>query len=229
MRYTNATLRDMLASEYALGTLRGAARRRFEQVLAGDRELRQLVEQWEGKLNVLAQALPGVQPPAGVWRNIERRLWPGAPSLWSSLAFWRALALASSALVLVLAIYVGVRPVPEAATDVVAVLASQNQEPGWVVTFSRADPRRLQARALTGVPPRPEGAYELWVIPQGAKVPLAVGLLPAAGNASISLPEPVRDLVVRPGVLAVSLEPEGGSRTGLPTGPVVYQGRLLAL
>ena len=30
------------------------------------------------------------------------------------------------------------------------------------------------------------------------------------------------------GVLAVSLEPSGGSPTGLPTGPVLYQGRILA-
>jgi anti-sigma-K factor RskA len=29
------------------------------------------------------------------------------------------------------------------------------------------------------------------------------------------------------GVLAVSLEPAGGSPTGLPTGPVLYQGKVL--
>ena len=36
--------------------------------------------------------------------------------------------------------------------------------------------------------------------------------------------------MVRPSAaLAVSLEPPGGSPTGKPTGPVLYQGRLLAL
>jgi anti-sigma-K factor RskA len=41
-------------------------------------------------------------------------------------------------------------------------------------------------------------------------VALRLALLPPAG-----------------GVLAVSLEPPGGSPTGAPTGPVLYQGKML--
>jgi anti-sigma-K factor RskA len=231
MRYTDPTLRDMLASEYVLGTLRGRARRRFERLLAEDGNLRALVGRWEGKLNLLADALPPVEPPKRIWEQIERSLWPGSPrtSIWSSLRLWRALALVSSTFALVLAAYLGLRPAPEVAPEVLAVLTSQEQQAGWVVTLTRAVPARLQVRALAGLPPRPGESYELWIIPEGAKIPLSLGLLPVAGSAVLTVPDRLKDAVARPGALAVSLEPKGGSPTGLPTGPVLYQGRILRL
>jgi anti-sigma-K factor RskA len=231
MRYTDPTLRDMLAGEYVLGTLRGPARRRFERLLAQDGDLRELVGRWEGKLNLLVEALPPVEPPKRIWEQIEHSLWPESPraSVWSSLRLWRGLALVSSTFALVLAAYLGLRPVPEVVPEVLAILTSQEQQAGWVVTLTRAVPGRLQVRALAGLPPRSGESYELWIIPEGAKVPLSLGLLPVAGSAVLTVPDRVKDAVARPGALAVSLEPKGGSPTGLPTGPVLYQGRLLRL
>ena len=43
MRYDDPTLRRQLAGAYALGTLRGTARRRWERLMQQDRELRRLV------------------------------------------------------------------------------------------------------------------------------------------------------------------------------------------
>ena len=40
MNYNNPELRDVLAGEYVLGTLRGKARARFERLLAMDASLR---------------------------------------------------------------------------------------------------------------------------------------------------------------------------------------------
>ena len=58
---------------------------------------------------------------------------------------------------------------------------------------------------------------ELWSLPAGAKVPKSLGVLPPGGIrlAAASFP-------AGPGQLLVSLEPKGGSPTGLPTGPVLY-------
>jgi anti-sigma-K factor RskA len=76
------------------------------------------------------------------------------------------------------------------------------------------------------VAPRPEPkphAFELWDIAGGPPRPL--GLLPQNLGRAVALP--VTQLPPPGGVLAVSLEPPGGSPTGLPTGPVLYQGKVL--
>ena len=64
MNYADPELNDQLAAEYALGTLRGPARRRFERRLSDDTYLRDLAEDWELRLNLLAESAPAVAPPA---------------------------------------------------------------------------------------------------------------------------------------------------------------------
>ena len=64
MNYADPELRERLAADYALGTLRGPARKRFERLLADDAGLADLVEDWELRLNLLAKSAPAVEPPA---------------------------------------------------------------------------------------------------------------------------------------------------------------------
>ncbi|MDE2037235.1 MAG: anti-sigma factor, partial [Pseudomonas sp.] len=68
----------------------------------------------------------------------------------------------------------------------------------------------------------------LWAIPAGGK-PISLGLLPVSGNGRIQLSKEHQALLTAPLTLAVSLEPQGGSPTGQPTGPVLYQGQLASL
>ncbi len=95
MQYRNKpALQDRLAAEYALGTLRGPARLRFEAWMREDAALRRTVEAWQGRLAPLAQAVPERAPPRRLWQAIERRLGAAAPEepragWWDSLAFWR--------------------------------------------------------------------------------------------------------------------------------------------
>jgi quercetin dioxygenase-like cupin family protein len=74
MNYSDPTLRDSLASEYALGTLSGAARRRFERLMAGDAALRDLVADWEQRLATIPMGLPAIQQPSDLKARIDRRL-----------------------------------------------------------------------------------------------------------------------------------------------------------
>src|SRR5437763_3893720 len=80
-----------LAGEYVLGTLRGGARRRFEQVARDDRDAGAILRRWQDALTPLADRVAPVDAPARVWRAIEARIAAGERpgGLWSSLAFRR--------------------------------------------------------------------------------------------------------------------------------------------
>jgi len=60
----------------------------------------------------------------------------------------------------------------------------------------------------------------------GDNPPQSLGLLPANGAIRLTIPDDLQALASANSVFAVSLEPPGGSPTGLPTGPVVAQGVL---
>jgi anti-sigma-K factor RskA len=65
-------------------------------------------------------------------------------------------------------------------------------------------------------------SLELWAVPrQGG--PKSLGLLDAE-QATLTLAGSADRTLGEVPLLAVSLEPRGGSRTGAPTGPVLYSG-----
>src|SRR5262245_15775414 len=129
MNYAGPELRDRLAAEYALGALSGLERRRFERLLSGDRALRELVEEWELRLNLLGESAPAVQPRAQVWSEIARRIaLAPAPAregwldrLSDSLAFWRAAAAAAAATAAALIFYIAVLPPRVTPQQIVAL------------------------------------------------------------------------------------------------------------
>jgi anti-sigma-K factor RskA len=69
---------------------------------------------------------------------------------------------------------------------------------------------------------------ELWLIPPDGR-PRPVGLLRADQAVTLTLSADLTELARNNAVLAVSLEPPGGSTTGLPTGPVIATGKLSSL
>jgi anti-sigma-K factor RskA len=227
MRYDSPELRERLAAEYLLGTMPSRSRRRFERLMAADPALARMVGDWADRFSPLDDATPAEEPPAYIWRAVERRIAgiPLASTSWrqwfESLAFWRGLAFAGGLATAALALYFAVfpRPVPP---SLVAVLAGHGGQPGWIAI---AGPRRDEV-SFSAVAPQAENkphAFELWAIAGGPPRPL--GLLPQQPGAAVTL----RTAQLPPpgGVLAVSFEPPGGSSTGAPTGPVLYQGKVL--
>jgi len=216
---------NALAAEYVLGTLRGRARERFERLARTDRALTDAVRTWEERLLPLAEQLPPIAPPARVWAAILARI-RGAPaaraSLWSSLGLWRALAFASLATVVVLAAVLlkSAPEVPQGA--LVVVLAGTDAKPVLVASADRLG-RYLSVKPVARVELAADRTLELWMLPDGAN-PRSLGLISATGVARVALPAPADEALRNIPALAVSLEPRGGSPTGLPTGPVLYSG-----
>ena len=75
---------------------------------------------------------------------------------------------------------------------------------------------------------RPASDYELWLI-QGKKAPASMGVMPGRGRMRMQAATTARADIEAGTVFAISLEPQGGSPTGEPTGPVVAQGALRSI
>ena len=72
MDYLKPELLNHLASEYALGTLRGRARKRFERVLQQSPQATEEVAFWEQRLAEMSDATPLQTSPASVWAAVQR-------------------------------------------------------------------------------------------------------------------------------------------------------------
>jgi len=223
----NAPLRDRLAAEYALGTLRGGARRRFEAWLRDDRLLRAAVADWQGRLAALAELQRPVTPPARVWEGIERRLGPAVQPPWwqfwrtSAARPWGVLALAAGAGALVLAVRLAAPPAATPRTQQIAALSDAQSQTVMVVTADTRH-RRLQVRVAEDVHVPADRTLQLWAITRTGK-PRSLGILP--DNRSTDLTLDARATAPDVALLAISLEPKGGSPDpNGPTGPVLYKG-----
>ena len=67
----NTDLLDRLASSYALGTLRGGARRRFETMAREQAPVRAAALIWQSRLASINELQPQMQPDAVVWTRID--------------------------------------------------------------------------------------------------------------------------------------------------------------
>jgi len=215
---------DALAAEYVLGTLRGRARKRFERAMRTDRAVADAVLAWEERLVPLAEALEPIQPPERVWRAIQGRV--QAPrarlSLGSSVSLWRALAVASLAAVVVLSALL-LRPSADRGEGaVVAVLTAKDAKPTLVASADRFG-RYLTIKAIEKIDIPPDRSLQLWMLPSGGN-PQSLGVIDSTTLARVALSAPADQALRNIPALAVSLEPRGGSPTGLPTGPVLYTG-----
>lgn len=232
--HRNARLRDMLASEYTLGTLRGGARRRFEQWLCSDAALRACVAQWQDRLQAMAELAPATQPSPHVWQKIERQLAPRAGReasaaraflhpLFASLRFWRGLALTSAAFTVIFAtVMLGKAPVPAAPSMSSIATLTDNGSRVSAVIVGDAMHGRMTVKILAPLSVNADQSMELWAIPANG-APRSLGLV--AANGAVVLPLPGNTTPESVPTLAISLEPKGGSPDpNGPTGPILFKG-----
>ena len=232
MRYDNESLVDMLCTEYILGTLKGAARRRFEQLIRQRANWAQALVWWESHMHLLADTVPAVKPPNTVWKNIQTRLFDKntANSTAKNKGWWKSWTFVSTALAASFATLLVIQTplsITEPKPAAVALLATESAQAGWLLSEIKksATDVEIKAISLASLELKPDNAFELWLLPADKSKPLSLGLLPQQGSATVKVPINVIPLMAS-GALAVSLEPLGGSPTGQPTGAVLYQGKM---
>ncbi len=225
MKYDNETI-DALAAEYVLGTLKGAPRKRFARLMIEDKTAREAVWRWERQLNSQVDGIAPEKPGADVWTGIAAQI-DGHKSVTRDFSWiWRALSGALAILVVVLTLPL-LNDDLDAIRGQVALIEDEGKQPLWLITVDE-DSGLIRTRAINVPAQQLDLAYELWALVDGT--PRSLGLLPVSSAPSQTTISPaVIDLVRRSSGLAVSLEPAGGSPTGLPTGPVLYQAQVFEL
>ena len=244
MRYQNQELRGQLAAGYALGTLRGRARARFEKLLHGDATLHEEVTFWHERFSEFARRLKPVAPRAVVWAALEKTIVADAGKLVAlpsrTVKPARALvwqAWAAAATVAAVALGLGLQREQARTAELAAALeAAQNNPLPYVAVIQPAGgdarwaitlhPNKHMMRiALTGSKMPADirvRSLELWMLDSKGK-PHSLGLLPVSGSAAHDMPLPDMPASEMGAALtlAISEEPRGGSPTGLPTGRVL--------
>ncbi|MFA6117659.1 MAG: anti-sigma factor [Sphingomonas sp.] len=235
---------DAAAAELALGILDGEERAVALRRVLAEPGFAQQVDRWRHYLAQLFDLWPAMPAPAGVLERVEWTIdGPAAmdvPTPPNRRFFWPAAAGISSVAAAVLLLFIVMRPIERAPRPVqpaakpIATIAAASPtmlvasiapvEKGAPVT-AIYDPAsgalRLTPTALADA----NRSAELWVI-GGDGVPHSLGLLRQAGASSLAVNAANRARLAVGATLAVSLEPIGGSPTGLPTGPVVATGAL---
>lgn len=230
MRYRDPQLRDKLAAEYVLGTLRGQARARFESLMHYDPALRVLVADWESKLTPLARAGSDIAPPGRVWDALSNRIAGGTtrPRWWESLTLWRGLAATGAAFALVLAIVTGLPPEAQPPMSMVAVMNDTRGQPAMTVSWPSMETVRdpyIRIKVTQKHPTMAPGtAWELWMLPRGEGKPVSLGLITTDVDQVMKLKPEQASFIESAWGIVMTIEPKGGSPTGAPTGPVVMKG-----
>lgn len=118
-----------------------------------------------------------------------------------------------------------VRPAPP-APRLVAVLQQEPMSPAFLLSIDQAartlTVRRVAAKAPAG------RSYELWA-QAGRAMPRALGRVGDAEFTQRKLPPDFAVDAMRTARYEISFEPAGGSKTGAPTGPILFTGTLVDL
>ena len=107
----------------------------------------------------------------------------------------------------------------------VGVLQQEPSSPAFLLTIDPASRmltvRRVSAKEQAG------HSYELWLIAPHSAKPLSLGLVGGVEYTQLPLPVGFDVDTVRAATYAVSFEPAGGSKSGAPTGPILFTGKLV--
>jgi anti-sigma-K factor RskA len=203
---------------------------------------------------VLPEAPPPIAPAEANDNVVAAPLRPAAEGsnviqLNSRIRRWRNVASFASAIAAALLVMVGLQvyqpdalpdsirpkprtqvvevktPSPAAAAQYVALLQSGGGAPAFILTVDAAT-KNFTVRKV-GAQPEAGRSYELWIVSDKLQRPRSLGVIGRNDFTARPVLSGYDADLVNQATYAVSIEPEGGSPSGAPTGPVVFTGKLI--
>ena len=158
---------------------------------------------------------------------------------------WRRMTVVMGAIAALLALYIGLAqfapglvplgprtqvvaqaPGPaQLGARLVAVLQQEPTAPAFLLTVDPQS-RTLVVRRVSATP-EVGRSYELWLISSQFPAPKSLGIVGNDEFTQRQIPGNFDVATLRAASYAVSLEPSGGSPSGVPTGPVLFTGKIV--
>jgi anti-sigma-K factor RskA len=222
---------DAVIAEYLLGSLREAARRRFERALREEPFVATRLNYWQQQFAMRLSKASEVQPSPEVWRKIVRDLnlsrfekpwyaklgFGGAPG-WSFAA--------ALGVVFIVGWFV-LQNITQTSFQTIAKLSGDaTMVSGNAVVASLAkDGSKVSFKADRALAADAQKSFEVWLLPKEGGAPISLAVLSSL-DAQFEVPRAQVGRLSAGAKLAVSVEPRGGSPTGAPTGPVILVGAI---
>lgn len=228
-----------LARELALGAIEGDQRARALRIQLADPAFAGEVERWQLQLAPMLEALPMIEPPAGLWPRIDalielreadapRRLrrrqmrWPIARTTAIGLA--AALAGALVTIAIFTFAFGGLRPGPPGEGPVlVAQAAGPDRRPDIAVRY---DPVGTALRVRMRRFDPAAGVADLWLLAADG-TPFFLGRMTSNGVARFALPRQTERLLHDGATVMVTVAPANQARRSEPVGRVVATARFV--
>jgi len=221
---------DILAAELALGVLDGGDRAAALRRMIAEPGFARDVERWRDHFSLMFAGVAEHPAPAGLFDQVEARIDGRAVPRRRTANPWKPTAIAASLAALAMTA-VALRPVeappvvpaPRIATvPMIAAMALTDTDTSQPALYD-ADAGILK---MPGPMPIPAGrSAQLWVI-EGSAAPKPLGTFRAVAAGSYDAEAKIGAVIAPGTMLAISIEPIGGSPTGAPTGPVIASGLL---
>ncbi|QUX90941.1 hypothetical protein CYL31_05765 [Marinomonas sp. A3A] len=238
-----------LAAEYVLGTLDKDERDAVEARRVNDPLLEQAIVNWQAHLAGLNDYVQDAEPRVGLFDEILAKLDQQTDkkslsndslnlaastvvvemeAMRAKLKRWRFTAFGASAIAACLAVFMVIKPpvapVVQANAPFVAVFQADDKQPAFIMSLD-IDTRQLTVRPVSAQGQAEGKTYQLWIkADEIGPTPRSLGLL---ANVASPIQKQINydPAVIRHATFGISVEPAGGSPTGVPTGPAIH-GRL---
>jgi anti-sigma-K factor RskA len=116
-------------------------------------------------------------------------------------------------------------PPPPIPAQYVALLQNDARSPAFILTVDSGS-KKFTVRKV-GAAQEPGKSYELWLVSDKLQRPRSLGVIGGDDFTTRAALASFDDDTMHKATYAVTLEPEGGSPTGVATGPIVYTGKLM--
>jgi len=235
-RYQNPELFEQLAIEYAVGSLHGRARKRFEALMDTHFYLRAVVDAYESKFANLVELLPDQQPSKRVWKNIDSHIKASVKAAepekekvawWKSSFFKQGFGMAMMTIVIsaVLLFNPMTKDNTATATAYNAILESETIGIVAVTKILKSD-MKLSIDMLKPMDISDDMELALWCHPKDGGIPMKMGVISKTGKTEIKISKKEWREMENVDYLEISIEHKNTQKEQKPTGKIILKGDL---